>query len=128
MMTNFDDRIRQGMQGDESEPDFEMTKDERLFSLVSDSFRRGKRWLTITGIVKMLVFLAAAVFAGFQFFKSGDVMSLIGWSTAVIICSIVVSMMSITLYMDLQRNAVFRAIKRLEIRLMQAGLLRGNDA
>ena len=127
-MTNFDDRIRNSMQDNDDEPVFEIGQDEKLFQLVSDSFRKGRRWLTIVGLAKLVAFFAIAVVAGVQFFRSSDIMSLIGWSTLVLLSSMVVAMMAIALYMDLNRNAIFRAIKRLEIRLIQAGSLRGDNA
>lgn len=127
-MTNFDDRIRNSMQNADDEHIFDIGQDEKLFQLVSDSFRKGRRWLTIVGIVKLVSFLAIAVVAGVQFFQSGDIKSLIGWSTLVVISSIAVTMMAISLYLDLNRNAIFRAIKRLEIRLIQAGSLPADKA
>ena len=94
-------------------------RENTMMDLVGQTFLRNSRWLMVIGWFKMILFLAVAAFAAFRFFQTDATRALIGWATVFIVCTLSTGFMFVLYWLDLNRNAVQREIKRLELRIAE---------
>jgi hypothetical protein len=110
-MTQFNDNLQRALN--------ETTADENsireLLELAGQTFSGQAKWITIAGWVKTILFLIIAVIAAFQFFKADSTRAMLAWSTVFIACTTSMTAMVLFYWGQLNRNAVTREIKRLEL-------------
>lgn len=93
------------------------TDDQSIFAMVGDLFRTRHRWLTIYAFIWTFVFLGLAIWCAVRFFGTdpGDTRDLILWSVGFVFSMMVTSLLKLWFWLDMQRNAITREIKRLEL-------------
>jgi hypothetical protein len=114
MNASQDDDLRRALAG----------RDETVMEMVAHSFRGRARWLTVVGWVKMVFFVLAAALAAVQFFRGETTRWLVAWSSVFVVCALGTAIMFVLYWLELNRNAITRELKRLELRIIE----RGNDA
>jgi len=124
-MKDLNEKIREAIRSED--PDLLEGFDEEpsIFELLFDTMRGRNRWLNLLGVIITLVFLGLAVFCAVQFFSTEEVRDLLMWATGFIFCALAVSMMKVWYWLEIQRNALTREIKRLELQIARlAGKLK----
>ena len=94
-------------------------REESVFELVTQSFRGRSRWLTIITWVKMILFVIAAAVCVVQFFRTDTTRAMIAWASLFIVFALGTSIMIVLYWLELNRNAVTRELKRLELRIAE---------
>jgi len=120
-MTDLNDRIRQALAADDEQALARLAEEPDLFQQVLDTFRSRSRWLVAGSIVAGVVFMILAVICVVQFFTAPDIRSTIQWGFGAGFCLSAIMAMKIWYWMELQKNAVTREIKRLEIQVARLG-------
>lgn len=91
--------------------------DPSVFEMIGDSYRGRNRWLSVYATMLILVSLGGAIWCGIRFAgaEAGDVKELVGWAIGMVICVVLIGMLKLWFWLEMQRNAITREIKRLEI-------------
>jgi hypothetical protein len=96
-------------------------REESVMELVTYSFRGRARWLTIITWVKMFFFVIAAAVSVTQFLRTDSTRWQIAWASLFIVFALGTSIMLVLYWLELNRNAVTRELKRLELRIAELG-------
>ena len=116
-MTELDDKIRETLREQFGEDDFADGADAAVFDLVIDTFRGRNRWLTYLGVTGGVVVMGVSVFAAMRFFRAGDTRSMILWATIFLASFFAVGIMKVWFWMQMDKNAMMRELKRIELRI-----------
>lgn len=114
-MNETNNKIRQALQTDEVE--YDLQRDEGLCDMMVGAFRGKSRWLSVVAWVEMLIFSAIAVIAAIRFFQVEGVRDMILYAAVFIASLIVAGLIKMWFWMLMNRNAVSREVKRMELRL-----------
>jgi hypothetical protein len=124
-MKDLDRKIREALQREDAELAREFESEPSVFATLAETFRGRNRWLNVWGAVWMLVFLGVGVFAGVQFFQAETTRDQLLWATTTMLCTVITAMIKVWYWMEMQRNALTREVKRLELQVAHlAGRLR----
>ena len=91
----------------------EPTLPEQVFSL----FRGRWRWMNALIVVFMLALFVGAILTGIRFFESDDVPTMLRWGAIAWLCWFAVGFLKLWTWMEMERFAVVREIKRLELQV-----------
>jgi glucose uptake protein GlcU len=116
-MKDIDEKIREALQKEDSELLEYYRNEQSLSQMVIDSFRTRHRWLvvlifTVGSVLFLLEFVVA-----YQFFHAESAREMTAWSTGFIVCALVIAMIKVWYWLELNKNALAREIKRLELEL-----------
>jgi len=100
---------------------FDAERDETLRAEVLASFHGRQRWMIIMVWIVTAVIFAVSVWAAVRFFgtDAADVKELIAYAALFLWTSAGVGMLKSWYYSRLDRNAVLRAVQRLELRMAE---------
>ncbi len=112
---NIDALIREAL-SEEDRAHFDVeepTLPEQVFSL----FRGRWRWMNVLIVVVMLALFVAAVVTGIRFFEADDAATMLRWGAVAWLCWFAVGFLKLWTWMEMERFAIVREIKRLELRV-----------
>ena len=116
-MKEIDAIIREAMDNEEDRRWFDELDEQSLREMVLDSFKGKSRWLVYTVYLSLTVFTVLFVISAFRFFAVESEREMIAWGVSAIFCSIAIAMLKIWYWIELNKNAVTREIKRFELQL-----------
>lgn len=114
-MSSIDDRIREAL----GEP----VDTSDLRTMVGDAFKGRMRWLNVFTVFWSLVIFAIGLYATHRFFVAPDTRAQLRWGLGVLFCLQVVGLMKVWAWMQLEKVALLREVKRLEVRIAHANTL-----
>ena len=125
-MNELDKKIKEALRQEDAELFEDLGGEPSVFELVIDTFRGKHWWLTLLTIFWSLVFFGLAIFSAVKFFNTDDSRDMMMWALAFIFCMMAVSMMKMWFWMEMNKNAITREIKRLELQIARlAGRIKG---
>ena len=101
----------------ESQPQGEF---QHVRQLYVDSFRGQSRFVGVAGFFVTLAFLGLGVWSIVAFFDAEATRDQVLWATLFLFATTQIVMMKVWFWLNMQRNAITREIKRLELRLTAA--------
>ena len=116
-MNELDKKIREALRAEDADLVDDFDSEPSLFEMLIETFRGKHRWLVFMSIFWTLVFMVLAVLSVIQFFKAEETRDLLMWAAASAFFLSGVSMMKVWFWMELNKNAVTREIKRLELQI-----------
>ena len=116
-MNELDRKIREALREEDAELFDDVGGEPSMFEMVMETFRGRHRWLVALMVWWSLVFFALAIVTGVKFFTTEDSRDMLLWALGFLFCMSAVSMMKIWFWMELNKNAVTREIKRLELQI-----------
>lgn len=116
-MNELDKKIREALQGEDAEWIKQFDEEPSIFEMLLETFCGRRRWLIFLTLVIILVFFALAIFCAVRFFNAIETREMIMWAGASIFFISGVSMMKVWYWMELNKNALTREIKRLELQI-----------
>jgi len=116
-MKELDRRIEEALRGEDAELLPAQAEEPSMLEIILETFRGRHRWLTFLGFFYTLVFMVLFVVSAIRFFRAEDTRGLLLWASASLICLICVALFKIWFWMELNKNAVTREIKRLELQV-----------
>ncbi len=123
-MTEFDDKIRQALQA-ESDNVWKDVEEQGLFEQALDVMRGKHRFLTVIANVVIAVFFAMMVYCVVRFFDAQTTRTQIAWSVGFLASNMVVAMLKLWFWMQMDKNTVIREVKRLELQVATlAGIIK----
>ena len=115
-MKDLDEAIRDAL-CDEDAKWFDELDEQSLSEMVADSFRGKSRWLVVLVYFCMIVYTCLVIFAAVRFFQTEHTREMIGWAAAFVVGVFGIGMLKVWYWMELNKNAVTREIKRFELQL-----------
>jgi hypothetical protein len=105
----MDDAIHRAMRSGATEPP--------LLTQVTEAMAGRTWWFNVVGVAVLLAFTALAVLSVVRFFHSTETRDMIMWATIFIFCDTSVGMLKLWYWVRMNRNAVTREVKRLELQV-----------
>lgn len=117
MKNELDRKIREALRAEDAEIFGDLVEEPSVFDMLTETMRGRHRWLNLLGGFWILVFLILAVVAAFRFFDAATDRDMLMWAAVCILCMSAVSMLKVWYWMELQKNAMIREVKRLELQI-----------
>jgi len=116
-MNNFDEELKDGLRKVNGQADYDLDHEESLFQMIGRTFRGRQWWMACIAWVYIFLFTGLAIFAAVRFFAAETTRELILYATIFAVTLAVAMGVKIWYWMILNRNAIQREIKRLELRI-----------
>ena len=118
-MSKLDDDIRKALAiGDSS---YDVDREESIFRQMAGIFQGKMRWMAIVATVESIVFPVLIVLAAVEFFQTDDTKWLIFYATGILLLAMLLLLVKLWGWMQMNRNSIQREIKRLELRILELG-------
>ena len=118
-MNALDDDIRKAIANGESIYDLE--KEAGVFRQWAGIYHGKMRWMAIFATVESIVFIVLIVLAAIEFFQTDDTRWQIFYATGVLLLAGMLLLVKLWGWMQMNRYALQREIKRLELRILELG-------
>ena len=96
---------------------YDELEEQNVFEMVVGLFRGKNKWIMLLMNFVTLVFFGLSIYCTIMFFETEATNDLIKWGIGGIICLMVVSMLKIFAWMQMDKNALLREMKRLELQV-----------
>jgi len=117
-MSEFDDKVREALESESAQIDRMVAESSPGMVELAFSVFKGRLFLlNISSAFVGLAFLILQVFCAIWFFNAETTQYQIMYATLFMFCGITLMMLKIWFWMVMNRNAVTREIKRLELRV-----------
>ncbi len=124
-MKDIDQQIRRALNAEEAQQ-FDDYGELGLHEMVLQSFKGKSRWLVALAFSYLAIFMGLMIFMGYQFFVAATQRGMIGWAVGFVSCLLVTCMIKVWYWMELNKNAVTREVKRLELQVARLSRSRSN--
>ena len=115
-MEDIDKLIKETLTQEEAKF-YDELEEQNLFQMVTGLFRGKNTWMMVLMNIINLVFFVLFVYCVFQFFGTEVTNELITWGLGAFACLTVVGMLKLFAWMQMDKNALLREIKRLELQV-----------
>ncbi len=116
-MSDLDKSIREALQKEDAELFAEVGGEPSMYTMIMETFQGRHRWLTFFGVFWCTTFIVLFTLAGIRFFRAQETREIVLWAAACIICWSAVAGMKVWYWLELNKNAVTREVKRLELQI-----------
>ncbi|SEB37947.1 hypothetical protein SAMN04489761_0294 [Tenacibaculum sp. MAR_2009_124] len=96
---------------------YEELDEQNVFQMIQGLFKGKNKWIMVLMNIMTVVFFVFFMYCLIQFFQAEEIKELIKWAGGSIIFLLGVSMLKIFAWLQMDKNAVLREIKRLEIQI-----------
>ncbi|WP_317047343.1 DUF6768 family protein [Tenacibaculum sp. E3R01] len=96
---------------------YEELEEQNMFQMVGGLFQGKNKWIMYLMNIMTLVFFGLFVYCTIHFFESEVTKELIKWALGSVVFLLGVSMLKIFAWLQMDKNAVLREIKRLELQV-----------
>lgn len=114
-MKTIDDQIRNALSNEDAEMIGGPNDGLRLDQLLISTFQSRNRFITIMIMLVSFVFLGLSIWCAVRFFGAEDTKELLTWGFGFIIGIFAVSFMKIWFWLEMQRIAITREVKKVEL-------------
>lgn len=114
-MDNLDKQIRDALNPEDRELIGEPEEGLRADQLMLATFRTRNRFLTALAFVYTFAFMGLAIWCAVRFFGATETKHQLAWGFAFSFCMMAVAMLKMWFWMEMQRIAVTREVKRVEL-------------
>ncbi len=91
--------------------------EQNLFQMIGGLFQTKYSWLIIIMNVVNIIMFGLSVYCVIQFLNTDITNELIKWGAAFAICWSFISMIKLFVWMQMDKNAILRELKRLELQV-----------
>ncbi|HYD86613.1 MAG TPA: DUF6768 family protein [Vitreimonas sp.] len=116
-MTNLDQAIRQALSAEDAEFLARFDKEAPLHSQVLGTFSGPMGALNVFAAIITFAMFGAAVYCAYNLFLASDARTAVLWSVGVVVSMLAVAMLKIYFWMEINKSAVLREVKRLELQV-----------
>ncbi|WP_422080830.1 DUF6768 family protein [Ulvibacterium sp.] len=96
---------------------YDQLEEQDLFGKMGGVYKSKLGWLAILMNIVHLIVFALFVYCVVQFFNTTDTNSLIKWCSGGFLCMIVMGMLKLFVWMQMDKNDMLRELKRLELQI-----------
>jgi hypothetical protein len=94
---------------------YDNLEEEGLFSSIRGLFKGKLKWVIYMMIFVNCIILGSFIYSVMQFLEAQEIKEIIKWSSASFLCVLMMSMLKLFSWMQMNKNALLREIKRLEL-------------
>ena len=116
-MNKIDDQIRKALREDDAALFDDAGTEQSLYREAMGLFRGQWWWIGVMSAFFMLVAMAFAIYSAIRFFNAVDTYAMLFWAMIFMICMIGGTTIKIWGWMRMNRNAVIREVKRVELQV-----------
>ena len=118
-MNSLDDDIRKALANGEAP--YDLDREEGLLGQWARIYRGKMRWMAIFVTIEAIVCPVLIVLAAIEFFQTDDTRWQIFYATGILLLALLLLLVKIWGWMQMNRYALQREIKRLELRVLELG-------
>ncbi|PHQ61820.1 MAG: hypothetical protein COC08_03335 [Maribacter sp.] len=96
---------------------YEELGEQNLLEKIGEVYRGKFGWLAIIMIIVQLILFGFLIYCVVQFMGTNETNELIKWVSAGFLCMIVMGMLKLYVWMQMDKNDILRELKRLELQL-----------
>ena len=96
---------------------YDALDEQNLFQMFGGVFDGKNKWIVIMMNIVNLIVLGIFIYCIVQFFNTEVTNELIKWSIAGILCVLMLSMLKLYIWMQMDKNSIIRELKRLELQV-----------
>jgi len=116
-MSDIDEKIKEALKASDEKWLEEYEADRSVFCLVSDTFKSKQRWLVMIVFIFIFLFFGLSIYFGYQAFNAEELRDVVIYATAFVTCFFTVSFFKVWYWMELNKHAQSREIKKLELQI-----------
>ena len=116
-MNELDKKIQEALRKEDADLFEEFCSEPSMYEMIMETFRGKYRWMAMVAVFYSIVFMGLFIFAGIKFFGAEAPRDMMMWAILCIVCWFAVAMLKIWYWMELNKNALTREIKRLELQI-----------
>ena len=113
---NIDDLIKQALSEEESEI-LERLDEQSIFEQVMSTYQGKMKWLGIYVTFLILVFTVFLIYCLVEFLRTEDIRQMLLWGAGMGGSFLMVMMLKIWKFMQMDKNTILRELKRLELHI-----------
>ena len=114
---NIDELIKQALSEEESEHLERLSREQNVFEELLASFQGRRKWLSVYVTVVIFIFFGISIYSLIQFVTVTGAREMILWGAATGGALLIVTMLKVWYWMQMDRNAIIRELKRLELQI-----------
>lgn len=118
-MSAFDDDIKRVLAEDEGP--YDADREEGVFQQMARLLHGKLRWMAIVAMVESVVFVVLMILAAIEFFQETDARWQLFYATSIVLLAMLLLLVKLWGWMQMNRYALQREIKRLELRILELG-------
>ncbi|WP_299443581.1 DUF6768 family protein [uncultured Aquimarina sp.] len=115
-MNDIDKLIKETLTQEEAKF-YDDLDEQNLLEMVGGLFKTRNSWVIIMMFVVNLLVFGLFIYCLIQFLSTDDTNELIKWSAAGFFCIMITGMLKLFSWMQMDKNALLREIKRLELQI-----------
>lgn len=96
---------------------YDQLDEQNVFQMVIGLFKGKNKWILVMMNIMTLIFFGLFVYCTVQFFNTDNTNELIKWGIGSLVFIIGVSMLKVFAWMQMDKNAILREMKRLELQI-----------
>lgn len=97
---------------------YDSLDEQNVFHMFFGLFKGKNAWIVVVMNIMIFVFLGLFVYGLIQFFNADSTEQLIKWALGCLIFLLSLSMLKIYAWMQMDKNAILREMKRIELQIM----------
>jgi len=113
-MEEIDNLIKETLNEEEAKF-YDDLNEEGIVGMVRSLFKGKMKWVIIMMITVNVIIMGIFIYCLIQFLEATETIEVIKWAAAGFMCMMMVSMLKIFSWMQMNKNALMREIKRLEL-------------
>ncbi|TMU55976.1 DUF6768 family protein [Flagellimonas algicola] len=115
-MEEIDKLIKEALTQDEAKF-YDELGEQNVLEKFGGIFKGKMGWLIVIMNIMVFVFLGVLIYCSIQFLDSEATNDLIKWGVGIFICLIMMSMLKVYFWMQMDKNDLLRELKRLELQI-----------
>ena len=116
-MNHLDQAIRESLSAEDAELLDRLGADQTLHRQVLDTFEGRLRWWNAAGWIAGVVLFGVASVLAWRFVQAQEVGDMLRWGAASALAFAGVALVKMWFWLELQKNAIVREVKRLEVQV-----------
>ncbi len=113
---NIDKLIKETLTEEEAKF-YESLDEQNLLQMVGGLFQGKNKWLLVMMNLVTLIFFGLFIYCLVQFFNAEETKDLLKWGLGGVVFLLGVSMLKVFAWMQMDKNAIMRELKRLELQV-----------
>lgn len=116
-MEEIDELIKETLSAEEA-AFYDALDEQSIFGMLFGLFKGRKAWINIVINIAALVFFCLFIYFSTRFFSADSTSELVKWGFVCMALLISISMLKLYAFMQMDKNALLREMKRLELQVM----------
>lgn len=96
---------------------YDSLDEQNVFQMLGGVFDGKNKWIIIMMNIVSFIALGFFVYCTVQFFNTDVTNELITWAIAGVFCMLIISMLKVFVWMQMDKNSIIRELKRLELQV-----------